>query len=450
MTPFLIRSLDVARALAKPSVADLLQCAAASGLTLAQPRCGVGGHAEMRRLLTGLQHRAAPDILTITIDSHTRLLRLYNAEHALRTDPSQLNGYPLVTHGAERGRELNLSVRAPLQVRHGSPIPGQLFGTSIAAGITSFEGGGISYNVPYAKDVPLADSLAAWQDVDRMAGELTAAGATVDREFFGSLTGVIVPPAIALAITILESVLSAAEGVRCLSIAYPQGGHPWQDLAALRTIRRLAARYLGSVPAYPVLHEFMGAFPTDRARALCLIRYGGLIAAAGKATKVITKSPAEARGIPDLEANVAGIVAAREGMRLAQSWNAIDEAAVAEEAEAIEEQVIELVDPLLAEPRPASSISRAFAEGRLDVPFAASRFARSAMVPCRDAQGAIRFADYGGLPFSAKVRLRNDAKLRGKTTGLSLVEQLTKDIFYFAGEACPLHRFTWWPRCCPD
>jgi methylaspartate mutase epsilon subunit len=137
-------------------------------------------------------------------------------------------------------------------------------------------------------------------------------------------------------------------------------------------------------------------------------------------------------------------------MRLAARWTAIDEAAVAEEAEEIEEQVIELVDPLLAESRPLGSISRAFAEGRLDVPFAASRFARSAVVPCRDAEGAIRFADYGGLPFSATVRRRNDARLRGKTTGLSLVDRLTKDIFYFAGEACPLHRITWWQCCHPD
>lgn len=448
MTPDLEESLAYIRSLAKPTAAALLERAAAAGRTLVQPRCGVGGHEAMRGLLTGLESEAAPDLLTITVDSHTRLLRLRAAAHALRNDPGQLNGYPLVTHGWRRGRELNESVRAPLQVRHGSPDPRLLFGTSIAAGVTSFEGGGIGYNVPYAKDVPIAASLRAWQRTDRIAGEITAAGVAVDREFFGSLTGVLVPPAIALAVALLEAVLAAAEGVRCLLIAYPQGGHPWQDLAALRAIRRLAGRYVSELPVYPVLHEFMGVFPADRARALCLISYGGLIAEAGGATKVVTKSPAEATGIPGLQANADGIKATRAGMGLAASWDAIEEDAVAEEADVIERQVHELVDPLLDGSRLADSISRAFDDGRLDVPFAASRFARSAVVPCRDADGGIRFAEFGNLPFSAHVRRLNDARLRGRTVGSSFAKQLVSDISYFAGESCPLHRLMpWWPPC---
>jgi methylaspartate mutase epsilon subunit len=440
--------LAYARRLAKPTVAELLAAAAASGRTLIQPRCGVGGHEEMRQLLTGLERQSAPDILTITIDSHTRLLRLRHAEHALRSDPKQLNGYPLVTHGWRRGRELNESVRAPLQVRHGSPDPGVLFDASVAAGVTSFEGGGIGYNVPYAKDVPITTSLRAWRRVDQLAGEMTEAGVVVDREFFGSLTGVLVPPAIALAVTLIEAALAAAEGVRCLSVAYPQGGHPWQDLAALRAVRRLAARYLGPVPIYPVLHQFMGAFPAGEAGALCLIRYGGLIAGTGNAVKVVTKSPAEATGIPSLAANVAGIAATRAGLELAASWDGIDEAAVAEECEIIEQQVIELADPVLESARPAESVARAFADGRLDVPFAASRFARSAIVPCRDAGGAIRFADCGSLPFSAPVRRSNDARIRG-AAGLSLDQRLARDISYFAGP-CPLHLLVpGWPPCEP-
>jgi methylaspartate mutase epsilon subunit len=432
-------------------VASLLARAVAAGRPLVQPRCGVGGHAAMRALLAGLERDAAPDLLTLTIDSHTRLLQFDSVARVLAADPGQLNGYPLVTHGWRRGRELAAAVRAPLQVRHGSPDPRPLFAVTVAAGITSFEGGGIGYNVPYAKTVPIRHSLRAWREVDRRAGELAADGLIVDREFFGTLTGVLVPPAIALSVALIEAVLAAAQGVRCLSVAYPQGGHPWQDLAALRVIPALAARYLGP-PApggpvvYPVLHQFMGVFPAGPARALRLITYGGLIGAAGGVAKIVTKSPAEATGIPDLAANALGIATTRAGMDLAPGWTQLDETAVAEEAAAIEREVIDLVDPVLDAPDLIESVGAAFDDGRLDVPFAVSRYARSAVVPCRDASGAIRYADFGALPFSPAARRANAARLRGWASGLSLVDRLTRDIAFFSADTCPLGRYgPWWP-----
>ena len=164
--------------------------------------------------------------------------------------------------------------------------------------------------------------MRAWQEVDRVAGEATAAGLIVDRELFGTLTAVLMPPAICLAVTLIEAVLAAAEGVRCISIAYPQGGHPWQDLAALRAIPRLAARYLtpySGVRVHTVLHQFMGVFPTDWSRAIDLITYGALLASLGNVDKVVTKSPAEARGIPTLAENAED---APPGLPLSSPWTA--------------------------------------------------------------------------------------------------------------------------------
>jgi methylaspartate mutase epsilon subunit len=394
----------------------------------------------MRALLRGLERQAAPDLLTVTIDSHTRLLQFDSVRRTLDVDPGNLNGYPLITHGWQRGRELNESVSAPIQVRHGSPDARLLFDSSLAAGFTSFEGGGIGYNVPYAKDVPIVDSLRAWQHVDRLAGEATAAGLTIDRELFGTLTAVLMPPAICLAVTLLEAVLAVTEGVQCLSIAYPQGGHPWQDLAALRAIPRLARRYLGAsegpagLRVHPVLHQFMGVFPAARPRAVDLISYGGLIAKLGGADKVVTKSPAESRGIPTMAENAEGIELTRRGVRQAGEWFDVDEDAVAQELAMIEAEVGELIEPVLERPNLIRSIGAAFDDGRLDVPFGASRFVRSAVMPCRDADGAIRFADTGGLPFSAASRRRNDALVGSRAGGRSTVDRLLADIAYFAGD----------------
>ncbi|MVU82410.1 methylaspartate mutase [Nocardia sp. ET3-3] len=438
--PDIASSLAYIRSLGKPTVAQLLDEASTRARPLIQPRCGVGGHEAMRALLTGLQATAAPDIATVTVDSHTRLLRFDSVRAALAADPASLNGYPLINHGWRLGRELNEAVAAPIQLRHGSPDARQLFAVSIASGFTSFEGGGIGYNVPYAKDVPITASLRSWQEIDRIAGEITAAGVTVDRELFGTLTGVLMPPSICLATTLLEAVLAAAQGVRCLSISYPQGGHPWQDLAALRAITTLAAHYLADRPevrVHTVLHQFMGVFPADRDRAVELIIYGGLIAARGRAAKVITKSPAEASGIPTMAENAVGMVAARFGTGPSFDWFELDEEAITREQSAIEREVRELIDPVLDAPDPIDSIGRAFADGRLDVPFPASRFVRGEVISCRDGQGAIRFARFGNLPFGARTRRANDERLDRPASSPIDSAGLVRDVEYFARPADP-------------
>ncbi|WP_052863970.1 methylaspartate mutase [Streptomyces niger] len=424
------------RSLGKPTAAEVLASCRAAGRVAVQPRCGVGGHAEMKALLTTLEAEAAPDILTLTIDSHTRLLRFEEALRTLNARPTDLNGYPLVAHGWRRGRELNEAVAAPLEIRHGSPDARALFDVSVAAGMTSFEGGGISYNLPYCKAVPLVESLRAWQDVDRRCGELAEHGVIIDRELFGTLTAVLVPPSISLAISVIEAVLAARAGVRCISVSYPQGGHLAQDVAALRCIPVLAERYLpADVQVHAVLHEFMGVFPRERAHAEDLILYGALVSRLGGASKLITKTYQEAFGIPDPQANV-------EGLRLADRANSpllgfmtADADQVAEEMEWILREVAELVDPLLARPDLITAVAEAFDDGTLDIPFSASRCARSALVPRRDAQGAIRYLFTGSLPFSPAV-LRRNKELLG-TSGEpdlelgSLLGQLTGDIDYF-------------------
>lgn len=422
--------------LAKRTVPEVLRAADRSGTPVVQPRCGVGGHREMLALLRSLEAGAAPGILSVTIDSHTRLRHFDTAAVTLREHPGHLNGYPLVAHGWQRGRELNASVTAPLEVRHGSPDARRLFAVSVASGITSFEGGGISYNLPYSKDVPLERSLRAWRQVDRACGELARAGVVVDRELFGTLTAVLVPPSISLAVTLLEAASAVAEGVRCVSIAYPQGGEIHQDVAALRSVRALAARYLPPhVEIFPVLHEFMGAFPPEADRAEALILYGGLAGRLGGATKIINKTCREAHGIPDAEANIRGMRTTALGLSGLLDFVALDEDRVAEEAYWIQREVSELVEPLLGGGRALhEEIDRAFRAGRLDIPFSASIHARSEVVPKRDASGALRYFSIGGLPFSRAVTDRNDALLGQSDgrNGMRLIDEITRDINYFA------------------
>ncbi|MGB9226167.1 hypothetical protein [Mycobacterium sp.] len=436
--PDLTSVLDHLRASSKASAHTILRAAAHTGIPALQPRCGVGGHDEMRALLQRLEAGAAPDLLPVTIDSHTRLRHFDVAAATLRTSPSNLNGYPLVSHGWQRGRELNACVQAPLEIRHGSPDARDLFAVSIASGITSFEGGGISYNLPYCKDVPLPVSLEAWREVDVACGTLARAGVIVDRELFGTLTAVLVPPSLSLAITLLEAILAAREGVRCLSIAYPQSGALAQDVAALRAIPDLARRYLPpTVEVFPVLHQFMGVFPRDRDKADALILYGGLTGRLGGAAKIITKTNQEAFGIPDAEANIAGIRTTRLATSDLLDFVRVDQEQVEQEQQWIESEVDELVQPILAAGDTATAIAQAFAAGTLDIPFSASIHAHSQVTPQRDSSGAIRYLEAGALPFGRSTLRRHARQL--STSGhrdapSQAITSMLRDINYFAGD----------------
>ncbi|WP_346012136.1 methylaspartate mutase [Streptomyces sp. SID3343] len=438
--PDLADSVGYIRSLNKPSVADVLRAAHRDGRVAVQARCGVGSQAAQLRLLQDLEEGARPDIQTLTIDAHTRMRRFAQASRCVKANPQDLNGYPLVAHGWQRGRELNEATQAPIQIRHGSPHPWALFEVTIASGITAFEGGGICYNLPYAKNFPLSESLAVWRDVDAVCGDLARQGIVVDREFFGTLTAVLIPPSTSLAISVLEAWLAAREGVRCLSIAYPQGGEVIQDVATLRCIPRLARRYLpGDAHVYPVLHQYMGPFPAERPRADALIFYGALVARLGRATKVLTKTHQEAFGIPDTHANLEGLATTGLAATSLLDFVTVNEDQVSEEADWIEREVAELVEPILACGDPRAEIPQAFADGRLDIPFSASRLARSDIIPMRDPTGAIRYLTSSNLPFSTATSRRNQSLLEASGPGPrpDLIEQLTRDINFFAGPGDP-------------
>ncbi|MCY7314869.1 MAG: hypothetical protein LH480_04425 [Rubrivivax sp.] len=425
-------SVHYLRELPKPTVHERLRAAKASGRLLVQPRCGVGDHARMRSLLLGLQTQAAPDVATLTIDAHTRLKRFEVAARVMREDPAQLNGYPLVAHGWQRGRELNEAVHAPVQVRHGSPDPRLLFEVALASGFSAFEGGGIGYNIPYCKDVALADSLAWWREVDSLCGELALGGVLVDREFFGTLTAVLMPPAIQLATALIEAMLAAACGVRCLSIAVCQTGHLVQDVAMLRAVPRLAERFLPAQAAdvFAVLHQFMGAFPSQRQDSDALILRGALVAKAGGAVKTINKTFQEAMGVPSLEANVSGILLSKAANSWILDLMGIDQGQVAEERHWIEREVDELLAPVLDSSDLLRATCAAFASGRLDVPFSASRGARAEVIPMRAPDGSIRIFDFGRLPLSAEVKQRHRGQL-GAVADDAVFNKLEADIGWF-------------------
>ena len=148
--------------------------------------------------------------------------------------------------------------------------------------------------------------------MDRLTGLYEENGVSINREPYGPLTGTLVPPCVSHAVAIIEALLAAEQGVKNITVGYGQCGNLIQDVAAIQTLEELTEEYLkkygyDDVVVTTVLHQWMGGFPADEAKAFGVISLGSTIAALSKATKVIVKTPHEAIGIPTKEANAAGL-----------------------------------------------------------------------------------------------------------------------------------------------
>ena len=416
------------------------------GRTLVQPRAGVPVVEEHIKLMKYLEEFGEADLLPSTIDSYTRQNRYEEAENgiaeSIRLGRAMLNGFPAVNHGVANCRRVIESVNVPMQVRHGTPDARLLTEISYAGGFTSYEGGGISYNLPYCKNIPMERTIRDWQYVDRLTGLYEEMGVSINREPYGPLTGTLVPPCISHAAAIIEALLAAEQGVKNITVGYGQCGNIVQDIAAIRTLQELTDEYLakygyGDVQVTTVLHQWMGGFPADEAKAFGVISSGSVIAALSKATKVIVKTPHEAVGIPTMEANAEGLRCTKQVVNMLFDQT-FENSHLEEEKEIIRLETRAIVDKCfeLGNGDIAVGVCRAVEAGVLDVPFAPCRYNVGLMLPCRDNNGAIRILNMGNLPFTQDLKDFHAAKIeeRAKYENRKPSFQMVIDDVYSIGK----------------
>lgn len=382
------------------------------GITLSQPRAGVALIEEHIALLKTLQKDC--DLLPTTIDAYTRLNRYEEAaigiQKSIEAGTSKLNGLPVVNHGVKACRGITESLDKPLQIRHGTPDARLLGEIAMASGFTSYEGGGISYNIPYAKRVTLEKSIRDWQYCDRLIGVYEEHGIRINREPFGPLTGTLIPPFVSHAVAIIEGLLALEQGVRSITVGYGQVGNIVQDIAAIKSLRDLSHEYFRAngyenYELSTVFHQWMGGFPEDESRAFAVISWGAAVAGMAGATKVITKSPHEAYGIPTAEANGQGLRASNQMLNMVRDQKFPPCLEVDREVELIKREVRAVMNKVLELGNGDIAIGtvRAFEAGVLDVPFAPATCNSGKMLPIRDNNGAIRVFDPGSVPLPKDV-----------------------------------------------
>lgn len=423
-----------------------LRKASKEGITLAQPRAGVALVDEHIKLLQYLQNEGGADLLPNTIDSYTRQNRYHECEvgiqESIKEKRSMLNGFPAVNHGVENCRRVLEAVELPLQARHGTPDARLLTEIIHAGGWTSNEGGGISYNIPYAKSVSLEKTILDWQYCDRLTGLYEEMGVEINREPFGPLTGTLVPPSMSNAVAIIEGLLAAEQGVKNLTLGYGQCGNLVQDVAAIRALVEQATEYFNTygyqIELTTVFHQWMGGFPADESKAFGVISWGAATAALAGATKVIVKTPHEAIGIPTMEANAQGIKATKQtlsllrGQRLPMSKELeLEMNLIKAETKCILDKVFELGKGDLA-----VGTVKAFETGVMDIPFAPSKYNAGKILPARDNNGAVRYLEFGNIPMSKEIKDFNRQLLeeRAKTEGRDVSFQMVIDDIYAVGK----------------
>ncbi|CNB84104.1 methylaspartate mutase subunit E [Yersinia alsatica] len=406
------------------------------GITLSQPRAGVALIEEHIELLKTLQKDC--DLLPTTIDAYTRLNRYEEAavgiQKSIEAGTSKLNGLPVVNHGVTACRRITETLSKPLQIRHGTPDARLLAEIAMASGFTSYEGGGISYNIPYAKRVTLEKSIRDWQYCDRLIGVYEEHGIRINREPFGPLTGTLIPPFVSHAVAIIEGLLALEQGVKSITVGYGQVGNVVQDIAAIRSLRELADEYFHAngyenYELSTVFHQWMGGFPEDESRAFAVISWGAAVAGMAGATKVITKSPHEAYGIPTAEANGQGLRASNQMLNMVRDQKFPPCVEVDREIELIKREVRAVMNKVLELGQGDIAIGtvRAFEAGVLDVPFAPATCNSGKMMPIRDNHGAIRVFDPGSVPLPKDVlALHHDfvaerAKEEGRTPSFQMI-----------------------------
>ncbi len=365
-----------------------------AGRLVVQPRMGMSSPATMRAGLLATKRASATTVGTITLDSYTRMGDHDRARAALASG-LELNGYPIVAHDvATTGGMLDgvAGPDFPVQIRHGSPCPEEIFAALMAAGLHATEGGPVSYCLPYSR-APLDASIRSWARCCELLAGLAETGVEPHLETFGGcMMGQLCPPGLLVAMSVLEGIFFRQHGLRSVSLSYAQQTSQDQDAEAVLALRRLAAEWLPDVDWHVVIYAYMGVYPRTSGGATALLADAARLAVRTGAARLIVKTVAEAYRIPSITDNVSALETAAAAAAAERYAPAAGDTGIYAEASALIEAVAGLRADL------GRALADAFRSGYLDIPYCLhpdnARRTRSYI----DLTGRLRWSDTGSLP----------------------------------------------------
>jgi methylaspartate mutase epsilon subunit len=217
----------------------------------------------------------------------------------------------------------------------------------------------------------------------------------------------LVPPAIAIAVQIVEALLAAEQGVTSFAVSFGQTGSMIQDIATARVLKQLTRHYMEefgfeTVKIYLAYHQWMGQFPPQREKAAALIAGSSLVSSMICADKIVVKTVEEALGVPRAEINAEAVDTVRYLLRTFGCVEPVTSPLIDREVALIESETRSILQTIFSIPGEAfwESVYRAFQLGYLDVPFSPHADNANKLISMRDGHGSIRISERGRVPIS--------------------------------------------------
>ncbi len=386
---------------------DVVAAHRARGELVVQPRMGFTDPATMRAGLLATRSARAATVGTITLDSYTRMNDHEAVRHALAAGV-ELNGYPIVDHDPVTTAALLddvLTSQFPVQLRHGSADARRIVRTLVAHGLDATEGGPVSYCLPYSR-MPLARAVDRWRECCEILASARGGGGEPHLETFGGcMMGQLCPPALLVALSVLEGMFFWQHGLRCISFSYAQQTHPGQDEEAVAALRALVDRYVPHARTHVVIYTYMGLYPRTPGGAQRLLTESARLAVRSGASRLIVKTTAEAYRLPTIAENVAALEHAAMVARGATRGGQVPETGVAAQAQALIDNVLALDDDL------GRALVTAFERGHLDVPYCLHPDNGGRARGYLDRDGQLRWQRIGSMPIGDLVDLPDTPRM---------------------------------------
>lgn len=373
------------------------------------------GHALVEQTVDHIKHSEdlGPDRWYILTDTYTRKSKYDKAQDAVersrRDGFSYLNGYPVVAHGLKGARAVNESSRAAIGTDNNDEDARLPWEFALAGGWSWGTIKSVEQLIQHSRDYPVDRNIHNQQYIDRLAAHFTENGIPILRRASANLPGWD-SLGFKVTVSLLEVLLSAAQGVKWIDLSLGIGMNLVQDVAAIQVLRKLAREFLDSygwndVKVYSWTYFFLGDWPLERGQMSGQLAWNAAVSTLADCNGMFIKSPDEASTTPTAQGFREGIhicgqiVRLIAGQRLSESEELKAERDMMEmEVRAVVKRVLEL-----GEGDVANGVCKAILSGVLDTMFSPYKYLKSQVKVVRDRRGALRYLDHGQVPLPKDV-----------------------------------------------
>jgi len=413
-------------------------------ITYLWPSLGTDTVKAHKELLLYMQKEGEVDFLVSYIDSLTRNCKFEAARQELNkaetTGKAVLNGFPIVVHGVKGNREMIEAVDLPVIFMGPTPDARLTHEIGLAGGHTGYSGGPMISFWNYTKDVPLATIIHHAQYTHRLMGYYEEKGVPLLYCVSGAMPS-ISPPSLLIVPEIIEILIAAEQGVRHFRLNAWLQGNLSQDIAYIRSFKKLTHEYLArfnytDYETTTFSTNPTGRYPKEQDKVFALISYFTMLGLLAGVQGIGSRSIDEALYIPTKEGSATSFRCAKMmvNMQQPQEFSLLENDTIKEESEIIEKEVNLILEKVIemGDGDIVLGTIKAVEQGILDQPFATSNLVKGQVMGVKDHQGAARFFDFGSLPFDQEIKnfhiekIAQREKILGKKADYStIIKDLT-------------------------